>query len=177
MLCDEPLIRDDLKRIVRSVTSTVAWHDDLLQEALIHLWLKETQFPGQTTSWYLQTCRCHVCDYLRRGVSVDSPKRSPDRCELTDESIDTEQIPECLILEGEAISLTCSRDLLEQLALHLDAINRNIVLLLVEGYNERETAERVGLSQPAVRKRRLKIARLSVALGFVPADRSISIAV
>jgi DNA-directed RNA polymerase specialized sigma24 family protein len=167
MLCDEPPIRDALAGIVRSVTGRWDWHGDLLQEALIHLWQKESQSPGQATSWYLYNCRCYLCDCLRRGVSVDSPKHSSCRCELNDEFSESEPVPDCLILDEEVVSSTCADDVLEQLTCRLDAINRRILFLLAEGFNERETGEQVGLSQPAVHNRRLRIANLSASLGFL----------
>jgi RNA polymerase sigma factor (sigma-70 family) len=172
MLCDEPLIWDILERIVCSVIGSHDWHDDMLQESLIHLWQKEIQFPGQTTSWYLHSCRCYVCDCLRRGVSLDSPKRSSSGCELKGQFYDSEPIPDCLILDEETLSSACANDVLEQLMSRLDNLSRNVLLCLNKGFNEREVGQRVGLSQQAVSRRRLKIATLALTLGILPASLS-----
>src|SRR5437899_13099328 len=68
-------IRERLYRIVRQLTPDAGSHDDLMQEALVHLWLREARFPGQKKSWYLQSCKFHLQHYLEMGRSVDSVKR------------------------------------------------------------------------------------------------------
>src|ERR1051325_11067403 len=64
-----------LDRIVCSLASERALRQDLMQEALIHLWQAERDRPGQSTSWYLQGCRFRLRHYLAAGKSVDSAKR------------------------------------------------------------------------------------------------------
>src|SRR5262249_44796298 len=77
-----------LRRIVARVSADPNLSDDLLQEAVIHFWLQEQREPGNSLSWYLQSCYFRLENYLRRGRSVDSPKhrngreyftRHPDR--------------------------------------------------------------------------------------------------
>src|SRR5205085_763453 len=75
MLVDEVIIRDRLGRLVQKITSNPGLWDDLLQEALIHLWIIEARRPGQTTSWYLHSCKFHLLHYLASGRSIDSMKR------------------------------------------------------------------------------------------------------
>src|SRR5438477_9292993 len=43
MFIDEESIRESLLRMVRRITPNVTLRDDLLQEALIHLWLTEAR--------------------------------------------------------------------------------------------------------------------------------------
>src|SRR5947208_12715438 len=75
MLVDEPSTREVLRRLIQKLASSPALWDDLLQEALIHLWMIEARRPGQTKSWYLQSCKYHLLHYLASGRSVDSAKR------------------------------------------------------------------------------------------------------
>src|SRR6266581_3545415 len=75
MYLDQPGTRGSLLKIIRSITHHDALQDDLLQEALIHLWLMETRRPQQTKSWYLQSCKYHLLHYLSAGRSIDSSKR------------------------------------------------------------------------------------------------------
>src|SRR5882724_5200261 len=75
MFVDELSTRESLVRMVRRMTANLALREDLLQEALIHLWLTEARRPGQTKSWYLQSCKYHLLHYLASGRSVDSGKR------------------------------------------------------------------------------------------------------
>src|SRR5258706_3234670 len=75
MYLDEPSMKDSLVRMTGSITPNFALRQDLVQEALIHLWLTETRRPGQTKSWYLQSSKFHLQHYLASGRSVDSRKR------------------------------------------------------------------------------------------------------
>src|SRR6266404_3118644 len=76
MFVDEPATRLSLVRMIRKMTANPTLCQDLLQEALIHLWLTETRRPGQTESWYLQSCKFHLLHYLASGRSVDCTKRA-----------------------------------------------------------------------------------------------------
>jgi len=78
MYLDEPSVKHSLLRMTRRITPNFALRQDLLQEALIHLWLTETRRPCQTKSWYLQSSKFHLLHYLDSGRSVDSTKRGRD---------------------------------------------------------------------------------------------------
>ena len=75
MYVDESTTKESLLRMIRRITPNTALREDLLPEALIHLWLTEARRPGQTKSWYLQSCKYHLLHYLASGRSVDSGKR------------------------------------------------------------------------------------------------------
>src|SRR5436190_17355315 len=77
-------LRESLDQMIRRLTPNVALREDLLQEAMIHLWLTETRRPGQTRSWYLQSCRFHLQHYLNCGRSIDSAKRWRDQLPLNE---------------------------------------------------------------------------------------------
>src|SRR5215510_1080275 len=77
-----------LEKLVSRLTSNATLREDLMQEALIHLWLVQQQMPGQTESWYLQNCRYHLQHYLASGRSVDSFKRSGSRVHPTEDGED-----------------------------------------------------------------------------------------
>src|SRR5215470_17867347 len=94
MFVDELSIREALARLIRKLTSNLALRDDLLQEALIHLWLTEARRPGQTKSWYLQSCKYHLLHYLASGRSVDSAKRRGGQLEVGIDSEDKEMLLE-----------------------------------------------------------------------------------
>src|SRR6266404_1241964 len=76
MESDHPALRESLIRMVHGVTRDAALRQDLMQEALLHLWLIQARRPAQTRSWYLQSCKFHLQHYLASGRSVDSTKRS-----------------------------------------------------------------------------------------------------
>src|SRR5919198_1228733 len=74
MLIDEPVVRKVLFQIVFRMEADPHSRQDLMQEALLHLWIAEQQNPGQELSWYLQSCKFHLAHYRLSGRSLDSPK-------------------------------------------------------------------------------------------------------
>lgn len=49
--------------------------EDLMQEALLHVWLESARRPGQSLAWYMQSCRFHLQHLIASGRSIDSAKR------------------------------------------------------------------------------------------------------
>src|SRR2546429_3909296 len=86
MLVNELSTRDSLVRMVRRLTANRTLREDLLQEALVHLWVTEIARAGQTRSWYLQSCKYHLLHYLAAGRSVDSSKRRAGQWQSADET-------------------------------------------------------------------------------------------
>src|SRR5216683_672776 len=85
LITDDASLRESLAHIIRGLTPNAALREDLLQEAMIHLWLTETRRPGQTRSWYLQSCRFHLQHYLASGRSIDSAKRRSSQVHFDDQ--------------------------------------------------------------------------------------------
>src|SRR5690349_21572876 len=83
---EAPALRESLVQMIRRLTPNSSLREDLLQEAMIHLWRTETRRPGQTRSWYLQSCRFHLQHYLNCGRSIDSTKRWRDQLPLSESS-------------------------------------------------------------------------------------------
>src|SRR6266516_7608350 len=96
MLVDEHSTREVLRRLIQKLASSPALWDDLLQEALIHLWMIEARRPGQTRSWYLQSCKFHLLHYLASGRSVDSNKRGRGHAHFGQDSEQPEEFPELM---------------------------------------------------------------------------------
>src|SRR5207249_6005209 len=98
-----PSMRDLLVRMIGMITPNFALREDLLQEALIHLWLTKTRRPGQTRSWYLQSSKFHLQHYLASGCSVDSPKRGHGHSHIDVNSEQAEELP-ALVDPGDSVS-------------------------------------------------------------------------
>ena len=79
LLIDEPTVRRVLRRIVFTFEENLHAREDLLQEALVHLWSMEQRHPGQRLAWYLKGVKYHLQHhhdsrlrgYLRRCVGTD----------------------------------------------------------------------------------------------------------
>src|SRR2546428_9446774 len=94
MCLDEPSTKDSLLRMTGRITPNFALRQDLLQEALIHLWLTQTRRPGQTKSWYLQSSKFHLLHWLASGRSVDSIKRGRGHSQFGHDCEQSEEFPE-----------------------------------------------------------------------------------
>src|SRR5215831_6800708 len=164
MLVDELRTKELIGRLVQRMTSSPALWDDLRQEALIHLWLTEAHRPGQTRSWYLQSCKFHLLHYLASGRSVDSIKRRdgqmPYETQLEDhfERADLADPGACVL------SFVSARELVSLLSRRLLPVERAVLDCLADGLGPREIGRRLKISHTMVLKHRCKIASLLTSM-------------
>jgi RNA polymerase sigma factor (sigma-70 family) len=164
MIFEQRGTRGLLRGVVRHLTAERALEDDLIQEAIIHLWLREREYPGQKQSWYIQSCRLHLQNFLRKGRSVDSGKHRP-----TATLQDGEEEEQKEVIEGihdPLLGLVCARDLVSELSKWLTPLEKQILSLGFDGLSSREIAIQLGLSHTTVNKYRRNIASLVSRLGL-----------
>ncbi len=153
-----------LRGMVRCLAAERAVEEDLIQEAIIHLWLREKEHPGQSQSWYIQSCRLHLQNFLRKGRSVDSGKHRQTDSLRDGEDEEPEEVnggP-----HDTLFAIVCARDLVSELSKWLSPVEKQILNLGVEGLSLREIAIRLGLSHTTVIKYRRNIAGLASRLGL-----------
>jgi len=155
-----------LERIVSSFTSELFLKQDLMQEALLHLWQTERERPNQRISWYLQSCRFRLQHYLAIGRSADSIKRRSNQVVFwgEDEAVIFIEQLSANTIDFEHASV---RDIVSSLSKRLTLMERTVLDGLVEGLSLTEVARKLELSIPTVVKYRRKIARLAVKLGII----------
>jgi len=160
MLVNELSTRDSLVRMVRRLTANRALREDLLQEALVHLWITEIARAGQTRSWYLQSCKYHLLHYLAAGRSVDSAKRR-DRQFAPAENSDG---PEYLVDDADSgdsvFDLVSARDIISLLSPQLNRQEKAVLECFAEGLRLREIGRKLKMSHTMVIRHRKKIASL-----------------
>lgn len=168
MLFDRQEIRESVRIIAQQLAIDPALRDDLVQEALIHLWLREESCPGQSPSWYLQSCRFHLRNYLRCGRSVDSPRHYRVRCLALD--ADGEQIDGLhdSVSGTSILDQICAREMCSLLSQRLVPLERQILACMADGLGMREIAQRLGVSHTYVIQHRRRIAALARHLGILP---------
>ncbi len=166
MLVEDPPLRTSLRHIVAGFTRNPVLQQDLMQESLLHLWKMECDKPGQTHSWYLQSCQFHVRHWLAAGRSMDSPKRAYEDKRITlDEGSSEAMLPEHHT-NGELFETVSFRDVCSTLAKHLKPREQAVLRGLAEELAMAEIAAKFGSSYPTVVKYRRKIAALSIKLGI-----------
>jgi RNA polymerase sigma factor (sigma-70 family) len=168
MLFDRLEIRESVRIMARQLAIDPALRDDLVQEALIHLWLREESCPGQSPSWYLQSCRFHLRNYLRGGRSVDSPRHFRVRCLTL--NADGEQIDSLhdSVSGTSILDQICAREMCRMLSQRLTPLERQVLACMTDGLGMRETAQRLGVSHTHVIQQRRRIASLARRLGILP---------
>jgi len=157
-------MRAALGRMIQGLTPNPALQEDLLQEAMVHLWLTETRRPGQTRSWYLQSCRFHLQHYLNSGRSIDSGKRWRAQLPLTDHSEEEDATPEQGDSDNSVVTSVSVREIMTLLSLQLSSQEQAVLDCLADGLGPREIGRKLKLSHTMVIRHRRKIAALLTRL-------------
>src|SRR5262245_5019492 len=161
---NEAHIRRVLDSIIRRMTPNAALRDDLLQEAMLHLWLKEDSRPGQTASWYSQSCRFHLQHYLNSGKSIDSARRWRDQFQIDHNVNDDEVLGEPADSGNSVLTFVCAREIISLLKRHLSLQEQEVLDCLSDGMGAREISRKLKLSHTMVIRHRRKIASLFTRL-------------
>ena len=144
-----------------------------MQEALFHLWRMELCQPGQTESWYLQSCAFHLRDSFGTGRSIDSHKRQhrqalPPAQSSGRDSADEGAWEESLGVDNSLASSVNADEIASLLIRNLSRLDRLIFRLLHRGFRVNEIARRLHRSHDFVAKHRAKIRLLALRLGISP---------
>jgi DNA-directed RNA polymerase specialized sigma24 family protein len=175
MFVDELSTRDALVRMVRRMTGNTALREDLLQEALIHLWLTEARRPGQTKSWYLQSCKYHLLHYLASGRSVDSAKRRGGQLEQSPHDMDDRDgFQEEIDCGNSVINHVSARDIMGLLSPQLQPNENAVLECFADGLGPREIGRKLSISHTMVIKHRRKIASLLSRLDLPAYERAVT---
>jgi len=168
MLIEDADTRSRLSGMVRKLTNNAALHDDLMQEALTHLWLEESRLPKQTPSWYIQSCKFHLQHCLQAGRSIDSGKRREGQIQI-DHQEENGELFALGVTESVAFSYTSEREVVTWLSARLQPMEQTVLSQLTEGWGVREIARQLSVSHQTVIKCRRKIADLLRRFGIVGA--------
>jgi DNA-directed RNA polymerase specialized sigma24 family protein len=166
---EEEALRAALAGMVRRLTSNAALRQDLLQEALVHLWLTQSRRPGQTRSWYLQSCKFHLQHYLASGRSIDSAKRRASQLYFGDSPEDGEGFPDEADAGNTVLTWVSAREIMSLLARHLSPSEKAVLDHLANGLGPREIGRELRISHTLVIRHRRRIASLLTRLGIASA--------
>ncbi len=145
--------------------------EDLMQEALLHLWREERQHPDQKLSWYLQSCKFHLEHYRVCGRSLDSLKHRSAQAPFPDCYPTQDGWLASLSLEEDILSEINARDVIALLQIQLEPIDQAILGASAQGLKTGEIAHEFELSHQSVRRHRLRIALTASRLGVLPGQQ------
>ncbi len=134
------------------------------RKAMVHLWLTETRRPGQTPSWYLQSCRFHLQHYLNSGKSIDSLRRWREQSRLPDYTDDDDTSNEPGDSGNSVFTYVSAREIVALLKLGLSAQEQAVLDCLADGLGTREIGRKLKLSHTMVIRHRRRIASLFTRL-------------
>ncbi len=166
MLIEEPAIEVLLRRLVNALTTNDASREDFMQETRIWLWKVESGSPGKTRSWYIESCRLNLHNSLRAGRSIDADKRRDRCCPIAGGLEGDNRALEDLAPGADVFSQVCVHDIIQQLLPRLKSRTGTILLLLDEGFNTVEIADKMGISHQMVSKLRWEIKATARGLGI-----------
>lgn len=158
-----------LRRIASGIAVSSMAQEDLLQEALVHLWSEEHRTPGQCDAWYLQSCRLHLKNLRRIGRSIDSPKRLMR--EVAPTLSDEESLPDAadsLLWTDVVVAEVSAHDMVSILSRRLPPQESEVLRLLTDGFSGREVARLLRLSHTSINRMRQHIATVARELGIQP---------
>lgn len=170
-LFNDPSVCRRLQGLVRRLAGKTGWQDDMMQEALIHLWCEEEKHPGQSQSWYLQSCRYRLQNYLRAGRSVDSGNHFGATMREIVNGDGLEESSDQLAASGAVWDEMYTKDLISVLSPWLTPMEKKVLDCLSDGLSAREIAKRLTVSHTLVNKYRRRIADLAIKLGIVPLEK------
>ena len=167
MLIDAPGIRSRLHGIVNSLVPPPL-REDLMQEAMVHLWRSEQQHPGNSDAWYLQGCRFYLQNYLRQGRSVDSWKHFWAQVLNWEQVQGDSSFFEQAESNGSLWDEASVNHFIGELSQWLTPPEKETLRCLMDGLSAREAARQLDISHTMVNRHRSQIASLALKLGVAP---------
>ena len=167
-LSDEPSVRAALHRMVLRMEGNPHTREDLLQQALVHLWCQEREHPGQRLSWYLQGVSFHLHHLRASGSSLDSPKHRGAQAAFAELSEAWDQWSERLHFDEGIMSEVNAHDIVLLLSARLKPREQSILGWLADGLGTSEIANLLHISHQAVNQDRRNIASVAIKIGIVP---------
>lgn len=143
--------------------------EDCLQEALLRLWQTTRDRPGQSLCFYLTACRFSVQEYLKRGRSLDSPKRCSLRISLTfqDDEERSEGFP-LLLEDTDPAQQAGAADAQDRIMARLGPAGKLVFEGLLQGMTVCEIGRELKTSHSAVCRTRARIQAAARQVGLRP---------
>jgi hypothetical protein len=166
MLFEDAGVRESLRGVVGRFASDPQLKEELLEECMVHLWLVETEKPGRTLSWYLQSCRFHLHHWFHLGRSLDSPKRASAENRLPIEETEDSGLQSAFLSDCQLPGMVSFNDLIATSAPYLNERERRVLHGLANGLPLRAIAASFNISYPTALKCRRRIAEVMTRLGI-----------
>jgi len=150
-------VRPRLYEIAARLTADRELREDLVSEMTLFLLERWHQLRDKPDAYIFRACYRHAIDVLRRGRSIDSKLRSGVVVESLCALCERLGVDECLFAcsvngKDDPEAILTARCLMQELLARLTPTQREVLLLLVEGYRPAEIARLRGVSKATVSK-------------------------
>ena len=151
-------ISPTLQRITQKLNGhfTFMDHDDLFQEAMLHLWVdfQNDQLKDKTDSYLLQGCFYHLKNYIRKvqdsATLVSLSSMADEEAVRLEEILEADDIAAFDYVDGKMqVEALLETDMSQR--------ERDVLAYSMEGMTTREIGDRLGISHVSVVKTRNRI--------------------
>ncbi len=131
--------------------------EDLVSEMTLFLLEHWQELRHKPDAYIFRACYRHAIDVLRRGRSIDSKMREGVVVESLCALCERLGVDECVFAcevrgQSDPEAILTARCLMRELLARLTPTQREVLLLLVEGYRPAEIARRRGVSKATISK-------------------------
>lgn len=149
--------RPRLYDIASRLTSDRELREDLVSEMTLFLLERWKELSDKPDAYIFRACYRHAIDVLRRGKGVDSKPRKGVVVESLCALCERLGVDECLFAcsvngNDDPEAIFKARCLMRELLARLTPAQREVLLLLMDGYRPAEIAAKRGVSKPTVTK-------------------------
>jgi len=149
--------RPKLYDLAARLTSDRDLREDLVSEMTLFLLERWDELRDKPDAFIFRACYRHAIDVLRRGKSVDSKQRSGVVVESLCALCERLGVDECVFAcsvngEDDPEAIFSARCLMRELLERLTPVQREVLLMLIEGYRPAEIALKRGVSKATVSK-------------------------
>lgn len=149
--------RGKLYDLASRLTADKELCEDLVSEMTLFLLERWEDLHDKPEAYIFRACYRHAIDVLRRGKSVDSKQRSGVVVESLCALCERLGVDECLLacsLNGsdDPEAIFSAKCLMKELLNLLTPVQREVLLMLLEGYRPAEIATKRGVSKATVSK-------------------------
>ncbi len=150
-------VRAKLSDLASRLTADKDLREDLVSEMTLFLLERWKELHNKPDAYIFRACYRHAIDVLRKGKSIDSKHRSGVVVESLCALCERLGVDECLFAcslnsADDPEAILSAKCLMSELLAHLTPVQREVLLLLLEGYRPVEIATKRGVSKATISK-------------------------
>lgn len=149
--------RAKLYNLAARLTADKELREDLVSEMTLFLLERWEELHDKPDTYIFRACYRHAIDVLRKGKSIDSKHRSNVVVESLCALCERLGVDECIFTcslnsANDPEAILSAKCLMQELLSRLTPVQREVLLMLLEGYRPAEIATKRGVSKATISK-------------------------